>query len=830
MKKPEQHMQGATHSASRSVAREDQAALQERAMPKARPLPVYLLGAGMVSLCAALFGALPAKAQNAPPNATPGHVEGPPSAVVTPQSAGAPPRASTSRSDLVGETNALPPSNAAITAREQLEGGHYKTPVYSDRVGEGTARRPIPSLRETLPDRSGKAPATPNQNETHKDKASGNSTRETRELSPTHAAAPAQPEVTTPQAASAISATTSAGTETVETQAKTQAERKTASSAQPSAQETATAASPVVSSGAQTAKTAAPVAATGTAVTSEAEPKTSSVAVTPTTPASAPASTPAMNGVPAPAPQSAVQAGPKAATAPASTPLHTVERPSGPLAPVAEAIAARLAGQESLSLSKAEREALVQFYAQRGYQPAFVDMQGLNVRGKAIAARLRAAAEDGLNPDDYGFEPALSGAQAAALARTETSLAATALTYARHAQTGRFNPTRISELVTPTREFPEPSAILAHISQARDANAALAAYNPPHAGYLALKKLLGTPETDEPGRIVAIPPGPLLRPGKMDPRVPALRARLGLSDKAATDLTYDPELAEAVRTFQETMRLTPDGLVGNNTLQALNYGASDTPSRAEIIANMERWRWLPRQLGAHYVMVNIPEYKVRIHEGDKPIYETRTVVGKASSPTPLMTRNMTYAVVNPAWNIPPSIARNEMMPLLRNNPAALQRRNIEVRRNGSGGYSFRQMPGRGNSLGRVKFMFPNDHAVYLHDTPAKHLFSNRDRARSHGCVRVQDPFDFGSVLFNIAMPGQSWNEQRFTRMFSNKERYLTLKQPIPVHLVYFTTMADAQGHVSRFGDIYGINAAVKNRLGLNSRSRHMAEDTATRKR
>ncbi|MGE4371586.1 MAG: L,D-transpeptidase family protein [Xanthobacter sp.] len=805
MKKPEQHMQGAPHSASRSVAREDLVALKVPPL-KVRPLPVHFLGAGMISLCAALFGILPANAQNATPNATPNHVESAPSPTVTPQSADAPPRASTSRSDLVGETNALPPSNAAITARGQLEGDHYKTPAYSDRVGQGTARPAIPAMRETLPDRSGKTPAKtppdkadqdkPQKHSLPKDKASENSTGAPPAPAPATQTASTPPAATQPEARPGVKAevqpapTPTHGTEA----AASPAVQKATSPVQPSAQDAATA-TPAAAPNSHPAETATP-----------AKPGTETKAVTaPATDAPAPAAS-------------------------GSAPIHTVERPSGPLAPVAEAIATRLSGQESLSLSKAEREALVQFYAQRGYQPAFVEMQGLNARGKAIATRLRAAAEDGLNPDDYGFEPAPSGAQAAALARTETSLAAAALTYARHAQTGRFNPIRISELVTPTREFPEPSAILAHISRAKDANTALAAYNPPHTGYLALKKLLKTPETDEPGRITAIPPGPLLSPGKMDPRVPALRARLGLSDKATNDLTYDPELAEAVRTFQESMRLTPDGLVGNNTLQALNYGASDIPSRADIIANMERWRWLPRQLGAHYVMVNIPEYKVRIYEGDTPIYETRTVVGKASSPTPLLTRNMTYAVVNPAWNIPPSIARNEMMPLLRNNPAALQRRNIEVRRTGSGGYSFRQMPGRGNSLGRVKFMFPNDHAVYLHDTPSKHLFSNSDRARSHGCVRVQDPFDFGSVLFNIAMPGQNWNEQRFTRMFGDKERYLTLKQPIPVHLVYFTTVADMQGHVTRFADIYGINAAVKKRLGLTGQNRHMAEEIATRKR
>lgn len=456
--------------------------------------------------------------------------------------------------------------------------------------------------------------------------------------------------------------------------------------------------------------------------------------------------------------------------------------------------------------------------------------KGITARGSAILKRLRAAGEDGLNPADYPAKAPAAGAQAPALAEAELDLAVAALTYARHAQSGRFNPTRISAMVTPTRDIPHPQAILADLASARDPNAALAAYNPPHPGYLRLKAVLASMTEREPAKQVTIPPGPLLRPGEHDDRVPALRARLGLSHGEGDERTYDPELMEAVKSFQETrMHIKPTGMVGSATVQALNQRSSrGAGATADIIANMERWRWLPRDMGQHHVVVNIPEYMLRIYSDGRVIHSTRVVVGKADTPTALLTKPISYAVINPSWTVPPGIVRRDMMPMLQRNPEALARRGIEVTKTRSGGYTFRQKPGPNNSLGRVKFMFPNDHAIYLHDTPSKALFGNARRASSAGCVRVQNPFDFGSILFNLAMEGQKWDETRFTKMFGPKERYINLKQPIPVHLVYFTTSADESGRLSFHEDIYGFNAAVKNRLGLDSR-RHVAEQGSTRK-
>jgi murein L,D-transpeptidase YcbB/YkuD len=485
---------------------------------------------------------------------------------------------------------------------------------------------------------------------------------------------------------------------------------------------------------------------------------------------------------------------------------------------------------ESLTGNKTFQEGLTAFYGARDGRPVFVDAAGFDARGNAVIARLRAAEEDGLDPDDYAVPPLPRRTDALTLARAELHLAAAALTYARHAQAGRFEPSRISSLVTPVRDIPDPAAVLEALAAAPDANAALAAFNPPHAGYKALKAKLKEVAGQTTPKIAAVPTGPLLRPGASDPRVPALRTRLGMSG-AANDLIYDPALVDAVKAFQESSGVSPTGNVGSSTIAALNKdaGAGGGSLTADVIANMERWRWLPRDLGDAYVMVNIPEYLVRIYQGDRKLHETRVVVGKPETPTPLLSRDMQYVVVNPAWNIPPSIARNEMMPLLRSDPSALGRRGIQVVRTSSGGISFRQPPGERNALGRIKFMFPNDHSVYLHDTPSRSLFQNDRRAYSHGCVRVFEPMKFGEVIFTLGMPGDTWSEGRIAKMFGSQERYVNLKQRFPVHIVYFNAVVDEAGRLRVREDLYGINAQVKTILGVEGR-RRMAENQATRTR
>lgn len=241
-------------------------------------------------------------------------------------------------------------------------------------------------------------------------------------------------------------------------------------------------------------------------------------------------------------------------------------------------------------------------------------------------------------------------------------------------------------------------------------------------------------------------------------------------------------------------------------------GARNQASIDDIIVNMERWRWLPRQLGSSFVMVSLPEYMVRFSDGGRVSYQGRVIIGQPTTPTPLFSGEMQYIVVNPTWTVPPGILKNEILPLYRRDPAAIARRGLQIVRSSGGGVSFRQAPGERNALGRVKFMFPNDHAIYLHDTPGRHLFTRHDRALSHGCVRVDQPLKFADAVFARE---DGLNSKRIEGLYGKSERHINLKRRIPVHLTYFT-LSEVDGRLSRFADVYGLDYKMKQVMGLHS--------------
>ncbi|QFR33347.1 murein L,D-transpeptidase [Ancylobacter sp. TS-1] len=529
---------------------------------------------------------------------------------------------------------------------------------------------------------------------------------------------------------------------------------------------------------------------------------------------STPATVPAV-----PAPAVAMPA-PAAVPAPGATvPTRLAELLSGPLV--------------RLTPRLAEQQALVAFYTARGFQPAFTGAGKLAPLGQIALDTFAAAIVEGLNPADYAVPPLPAAPSDAQLAEAELRLAATTLLYARHVQSGRFNPATISKDVDPRPTVPDPAAVLALVTGQPNARAAFESFAPQYDEYRLLKQQLARLMAE--GQVAGhapIPPGRSLRPGERDPRVPMLRARLGIGG-APEDDVYDPLLVEAVRDFQTLSGQNPDGIVGRGTLGALNGSGGD--QIPEIVANMERWRWVPHDVAPIYVMVNIPEFMVRLVVNEQVVHETRVVVGKPETPTPLLSETMQYAVFNPSWHVPPSIIRNEMLPKLMSDPYALERQGIDVVRNGriidpgsvdwsrgSQGYAFRQEPGERNALGRMKFMFPNKHAVYLHDTPSRALFARERRAFSHGCVRVHEPLAFAEVLFSLGLPGEGWTQPRIGKLIGGNEKSVPLKRRFPVHIVYFTTYVDAAGRLVTREDLYGINAATKAILGLDG-TRRMAD-------
>ena len=224
---------------------------------------------------------------------------------------------------------------------------------------------------------------------------------------------------------------------------------------------------------------------------------------------------------------------------------------------------------------------------------------------------------------------------------------------------------------------------------------------------------------------------------------------------------------------------------------------------------MERWRWLPRDLGNDYVMVNVPDYTLSVVDNGKQIWRTKIVVGKPGEmATPLLSETMKYLTINPTWNVPPSIIRNEYLPALERDPDALERIGLKVSHNRDGSVRVYQPPGERNALGRIRFNFPNPFLVYQHDTPNKHLFAQDQRALSHGCMRVQSPEQYAEVILSLSQPNEGYTPARIRSLYGNEERTINLKNPIPVHVSYQTAFVDQTGQLNLRQDIYGLDAAV----------------------
>jgi L,D-transpeptidase YcbB len=221
-----------------------------------------------------------------------------------------------------------------------------------------------------------------------------------------------------------------------------------------------------------------------------------------------------------------------------------------------------------------------------------------------------------------------------------------------------------------------------------------------------------------------------------------------------------------------------------------------------VIANMERWRWVPRDLGHTYVMVNIPDFTLRVVRDEKLVWKTKIVTGKPNLPTPLLTADMKFITVNPTWNVPPSIIQNEYLPALQADPQAMERIGLKVEQNADGTVRIWQPPGDRNALGRIRFNFPNKFLVYQHDTPDKYLFAKDVRAFSHGCMRVENPLKYGEVLLGLALPNEHYTAERLQKMFGGSEININFPQSIPVHITYQSAFVE-DGKLEIRDDIYG---------------------------
>lgn len=445
-------------------------------------------------------------------------------------------------------------------------------------------------------------------------------------------------------------------------------------------------------------------------------------------------------------------------------------------------------------LGRAESADVLEFYNRRDFRPAWTHALGWTARGGKVREALAAADRDGLDPARYrtvsGFHGGME-ALAPAIALADVELSVAVVRYARDLRNGRVPPRRIHPLVTPRLDPPDTAGLLSDLSAADDPAALLARQAPPHAGYLALRRRLAEVRAQaRETATVRVPAGPTLRAGMRDPRVPLIRLAAGLP--AGTDDVYSRELAGEIARLQRQAGLPASGHFTDQTGRALGTG---TGEEGEIIANMELWRLVPRELGENHIFVNAPSFRMEVVSGGEVAFSARTIVGKDDTQTPFFSDEMDHIVINPSWYVPPGILKRDKRYL---DPAWTAARGYEMRRKGNI-VTVRVPPGGANALGAVKFMFPNDHAVYLHDTNARGLFGNANRALSNGCVRVENPMRLAAWLF----ADQGWTEERFQRLVGQGERPMRLREKLPIHLVYLTLTPGPAGTLERHPDIYG---------------------------
>jgi murein L,D-transpeptidase YcbB/YkuD len=413
---------------------------------------------------------------------------------------------------------------------------------------------------------------------------------------------------------------------------------------------------------------------------------------------------------------------------------------------------------------RALRAKLARAYAARHFAPFWTEGAGWREAAGSAIARLRAANEDGLDLRGATIPSTETGASVAG----ELALSEAVALYAHQARGGRLQPERLSRLIGAKTALPDTARAVAEVADANErAGETLQNFNPPHFGYQQLREKLVELRTNRAG----LP--------EFDDRLAAAEAGVAQTDALPP--------AKAKRRRMETLG-----------------GPSTSHLEAEIVANMERWRWLPRDMGDNRIEVNIPDFELAVIRNGAVMHRTRVIVGKEQTPTPIFSDEMVEIIVNPSWYVPQSIIQKEW----RGGVGA----GYEVSyRNGQ--MVVRQPPGEKNALGRVKFVFPNDYAVYMHDTPSRGLFAQSHRAFSHGCMRVDQPFALAEAVLG---PGSGWSQERVKRLVGDSERYINLSKPLPVHIVYFTAYVDDAGRLVQRPDLYGYSARVRKALGFSS--------------
>lgn len=500
-------------------------------------------------------------------------------------------------------------------------------------------------------------------------------------------------------------------------------------------------------------------------------------------------------------------------------------------------------GNEIIYASKA----LPMFYVRRLYAPAWSNFAGPIPQAESLLTVLERADREGLRPEDYHLNKIrvlLSGIRSARLRRDSIGVGRLAdldflltdafLVYGTHLLMGRVDPITIDAEWHASLRDVDMTRVLDQALADGQIGAHLYGLLPNQKGYFRLREALAVyRRIAAAGGWPIVPSGPKMDTSSRGERVVLLRNRLLLEGYDAGDAmdtigVYDDRLLNAVTEFQQRNGLDADGKVGPKTLAAINIPARDRIN--QIIINLERWRWLPRDLGRRHILINIANFELGVVENDSVALAMHVIVGKTYRRTPVFSGTMTYLVFSPYWNIPRNIAVSDILPEIKKNPEYLASQNMRIFRGwridmqeidpatiawdtltaDNFHYRIRQEPGPKNALGGVKFMFPNEFNVYLHDTPLRDLFARSARGFSSGCIRIQKPLELAEYVLR---DNQTWkNDQILAAMTSGREKIVKLPHPIPVHLLYWTAGVGSDGSVWFRDDIYNRDRALYDAL------------------
>ncbi len=506
------------------------------------------------------------------------------------------------------------------------------------------------------------------------------------------------------------------------------------------------------------------------------------------------------------------------ATAFASVSLFTA--PAAVAKPTKAKIAAAVNSDKSLS---AEAK---QFYAKQGFKPLWVGNKNKK-RAQALISALSSAGDHALPTKQYRvseLKAALLNQKGEAGADAEALATEIFLSYAHDLSSGVLDPKRVDKEIAVQPPRRSEYALLDAISRSSPSGffKALAPKHPEYGRLIGekrrLERLIGK------GGFGAKIPVATLKPGSSSKNVVKMRNRLSAMGygRLGADSGFDESLLKVVKQFQTDHGLNADGVVGPGTIKVMN--ASAEQRLQQVLVNLERERWMNRSRGKRHIVVNLADFRFNVYDNDRVTFTSVTVIGKVSKDrTPEFHDQMTHMVVNPTWHVPRSIAGKEYLPILKKDPGFLARRGMRMV-NSKGKsinpanvnlaqyneknfpYSIKQKPSKSNALGLVKFMFPNKYNIYLHDTPSKSLFKREVRAFSHGCVRVQKPFEFAYKLLEKQTSDPKGAFHGWLK--TGREQYVNLQQPVPIYLNYRTAFFGENGRVNYRNDIYGRDKTI----------------------